>query len=179
MTTTIKSNTTGFFPEGEVRVSGFRGTSGLQLVTHNTTCAKAANALAAAYAGETSLVPRKVAFVYGDSAADAPTLNRETTWESLAEFDKSIVGFSYRPTVDENKVIFHARTQGVPDNKLLYAACLLGASTVGNEYEVLAVVDLGSKEKPADFELSLDWTVKFNSGSVKDDTDGSDEPMES
>jgi hypothetical protein len=113
-------------------------------------------------------------FLYGDEGAvEGLTLDGELTWQAV--FDSGIektdvLAFSYRATVDGTKVTFDARTQGIETGKSVKAACLVGHSKDGTGYEVLAVVDLGDKKKPADFEMSIDWTVKF-----KDSQDDSEE----
>lgn len=175
MTTTETTENT---QTGRVAVYAARGEVKKKLLdTHNFTCAASANALAAAYAGDTSLVPKAVVFIYSSSDTDRPTVNKETTWESIEEFPHVETPFSYRASVDTNKVTFHARTQGIPADKFIHAACLVGKSQTGNEYEVLAVVDLGGKKKQEDFELSLDWTITFNERSSSDD--GDEDPLES
>lgn len=140
----------------------------------NMTMYAAADAMAAAYAGDSSLVPKHVAFLYGDDDTPADSfIDKSTKWADIANsFEHSVTGFSYAPTLtstgDEyarNAVVFHCRTENIPDNKKVYKACLLGKSVYGSEYSLLAVVDLGTdgayKSKPEDFELSIDWTVKF------------------
>ena len=142
----------------------------------NTACVAATSALASAYAGDTSLVPKYVAFLYSNERKDL-AIDASTTWQSVIDSGYSInrVDFSYRATVDDNKVTFHARTEGIPDSTI-YAACLLGKSPKSSDsFEVLAIVDLGEKQKPTDFELSIDWTVKFNSGAVVDTGDSEEE----
>lgn len=151
-------------------VSSSGGETGA-FVENNTACVKASDAIAAAYAGDTSLVPRKVAFLYSTQQKEL-SINQETTWLDVVNsgYSMNIVNFSYRPTVDSNLVTFHAMTQGDLSGNI-YAACLLGDTRSGrdDEYEVLAIVDLGGRKKPDDFELSIDWTVKFKYGSSMED----------
>lgn len=157
-------------PKGSVRVS----VGSDVFVRDNTACVAAASAIAAAYAGDISLVPCGVVFLYGDDGVvDGLTLDGELTWQAVIDsgVEKTdVLAFSYRATVDGTKVTFHARTQGIASGKSIKAACLVGHSKDGLGYEVLAVVDLGGKKKPADFEMSIDWTVKF-----KDSQDDSGE----
>lgn len=143
----------------------------------NTACIAATKAMAAAYAGDTSLAPKNVAFLYSTEQKDL-SINAATTWQEVLDsgYDTNIVGFSYRATVDDNTVTFHARTEGIPNNVNVYAACLLGKSVDSpDSYEVLAIVDLGEKKKPDDFELAIDWTVKFNYGAVDDSNQSEEE----
>lgn len=157
-------------PEGTVRVSAGNDV----FEKNNTACAAAANAIAAAYAGDVSLVPCGVVFLYGaEGVVEGLTLDSELTWQAVIDsgVEKTdVLAFSYRASVDGTKVTFHARTQGIDAGKSVKAACLVGHSKDGTGYEVLAVVDLGDKKKPADFEMSIDWTVKF-----KDSQDDSEE----
>ena len=160
--TSTESTKDSFSLSGNVllRVTDKAGSVLAEEQTHNTTCVGAAYALAAAYAGDSSFMPSGVAFVTDPSVVSSA----ELTWNDVKDYS-SVVGFSYRPTLDGNRVIFHAKTADIPDNATIYKACLIGRSTTGGEYAVLAVVDLGEKTKPADFDLSIDWTVTFGYGS--------------
>lgn len=177
MTTTDLDNTTA---SGHVvaRMTSPDGRSIDVVDRSNTTTYSTADAVASAYAGDLSFIPRKVAFLYGSSGSSQTGINisKGTTWQDVIdEFGSSgiaITEFSYPATIsssddnhDGNVATFHCRTSGIPDECSVYAACLLGFDRRGN-YVLLAIVDLGTdgtyKSKPADFELSIDWAVKFN-----------------
>jgi len=78
---------------------------------HNTLSYMAAESVAAAFGGDTSFIPSRIGFIYGDKAT-MPTesvITRNQTWDGLvseltsaqdgATVDIQIVGFSYSPTV--------------------------------------------------------------------------------
>lgn len=142
---------------------------------HNLTTFAASDAVALAYAGDSSGIPKCVAFLYGTKASfGIGTVNRSTKYseiesgKSTGDYEISVTPFGYAATMastdaetyDHNKVVFHCRTQNIPDNNRVYALCLLGKKA--DSYVLLAYVDLQSyKMKPADYELSLDWAVSF------------------
>lgn len=161
--------------EGSVncRLVGKTGESVEFCSKHNMTTYAAADAVAAAYAGDSAYIPKKIAFIFGDSPSVTSGYTRETTWGDVKNDNSYVItGFSYAPTLSSdddvykfNKITFHGRTEDIPDNKYVYKACLLGKGTGGADYSLLAVVDLGVdgtyKPKPQDFEMSIDWAVKF------------------
>lgn len=159
--TTIKSDTVGMLPCGFVKAS----VGDTSFETCNTACVAAAKAIAAAYAGDLSLVPCGVVFLYGNEGEEAGiTADSALTWQDVKNSGvemTDVLPFSYRASVDGNKVTFHARTKNIASGKVVNFACLVGRSQSGDGYEVLAIVDLGGKKKPEDFEMSIDWTVKF------------------
>ncbi len=170
-------------PKGDVdaRLEGPDGSSVPLGGRSNLATYAAADALAAAYAGDPSGMPCRIAFLYGsdeDAVLDGPS--RGLRWSDvLDEYPDGgtpkgsvVTAFSYAPTLQAtndrygmNKVVFHGRTQGLPDNCVLYRACLLGRGR-DSEYNLLAIVDLASsgsyRRKPEGFELAVDWAVKFN-----------------
>lgn len=139
----------------------------------NCTTYKAADALASAYAGDSSYMPCKIAFLYATDSSelsDVTSVDRSSKWDDVKTEKFVLTDFSYAPSMtttddtvyDHNRVVFHGRTQGVPDHAIVYRACLLGRNG-NNGYNLLAVVDLdSSREKPDGFELSIDWAIKFN-----------------
>ena len=78
------------------------------LDTHNTISYPAADAVAAAYGGDTSMVPKYVGFIYGPDS-NPPSLvdptNRYMEWKDLKSEVKAISGnvqiarFSFKPTI--------------------------------------------------------------------------------
>ena len=149
---------------------------------HNTTTYSSADAVALAYAGDSSMVPDRIVFLHGtDTLCRLGSPTRATTWEDIeracVESDGSLsydeTMFSFAPTVDSssdkfyefNRVTFHGRTQNIPDGNRIYMACLTGNKRNGDGKVLLAIVDLANegvyRQKPHDFELSIDWAVKF------------------
>ena len=149
---------------------------------HNTATYGTADAAARAYAGDLSMIPQSIVFLY-DNDPDSTSMEtllgngRSLVWEDvIEEFGENHtdpeIPFSYAPSIESsdtdkysgNKVVLHGVTQDVDENSVnsvyIHGACLVGKS--GQDYRLLAIVDLGSKMKPADFELSIDWAVKFN-----------------
>lgn len=176
--------------------------------THNTLSYSAADALAAAYGGDSSYIPKYIGFIYSDNQdAVLPPISRDMNISSVKEEVESIRGnmlvvrFSRKPTISNdsadgsndspyvgNTVTFHAVTRSGVDGiyfddttgdsqyagqltagKTLHRAVLLGDGSnlcdANDRYTVLAMVDLKKngkyRQKPADYELALDWRVTF------------------
>lgn len=82
---------------------------------HNTLSFMSAEAMAAAFGGDTSFIPAKIGFIYGTESA-MPTesvITRNQDWDSLLEeisssssrddVDIQVVGFSFHPTLGSEK----------------------------------------------------------------------------
>lgn len=80
---------------------------------HNTLSYMSAESMAAAFGGDSSYIPSRIGFIYGDKDylpfSDASESSREQDWEALkqelsaadqdATVDVQIVGFSYSPSL--------------------------------------------------------------------------------
>ena len=81
---------------GDVVVSLVRGNEKIPFsARHNTLSYMAAGAVAAAYGGDTSLVPKYIGFVYGDDASPteiADVSDRDMRWDDVKEEMKTIGG---------------------------------------------------------------------------------------
>ena len=157
---------------------------------HNTLSYDAAKAVAMALGGDASLIPDRIGIIFGDEETTSfKTIDRNQTWSELQEelrelsADVQIRPFSYSPSlVSVSKsdtesgwgVVFHSHsdssTEGAVSSgniftsgKYIFQAVLLHKNS--EDYTVLARVSLisGSKylQKPENFEVALDWTVKF------------------
>lgn len=128
----------------------------------------------------------------GDGCAPRKTISREQTWDMLKEeliacnADIQIQPFSYSPSLvlpketgDSVAIVFHSHTDSTKPGKLgisnisaektfIFQAVLL--NSVGPEgsetYNVLARVNLDNddkySQKPDNFEVAIDWAVKFS-----------------
>ena len=99
------------------RASGFVRPSFIDMTTgrvvpfgmrHNLLSFMSAEAMAAAFGGDTSYVPAKIGFIYGtESNPTEPVPSRDQSWQRLKSelsfggenADVQVVGFSYHPTL--------------------------------------------------------------------------------
>ena len=123
---------------------------------HNTLSYSAADAMAAAYGGDSSRAPSHVGFLYGDDAQPAKlpdAIDRDMTWQSLKSLAEDIHGnllvvrFSRKPTIESdadydstdsgvyggNVVVFHAVTRTGEDG--IYANDTSGESLFAGKFE--------------------------------------------
>lgn len=145
-------------------------------------------AMAKAFGGDFSSIPNCIGFIYGDREPDP--FGREMTWNDLmADLDEKsddiqIQTFSSSPSVQTsvedgktvNAVTFHAHSTSEAGlngiefaaGTTVYQAVLLNKSGDSSDpkYTILARVSLKKNGgryavKPEDFEIALDWRVKF------------------
>lgn len=81
---------------GDVVLSLVRGSSRIPFVArHNTVSYSAADAIAAAYGGDSALVPKYIGFIYGDSSSPtglSPVSDRNIRWADLRDEMADITG---------------------------------------------------------------------------------------
>lgn len=171
---------------------------------HNTLSYDAAEAMAAAFGGDSTLIPNRIGIVYGGSEdIDSAEISRSQSWTSFrdelmaAKADVQIQSFNISPSIKSITrelptgekesgvaVTFHAHSDSTTEGyfkilgsgakalftsgKKILQAVLLNQGVTGDP-TILARVSLadtssgnkGYKTKPDNFELALEWTVKF------------------
>lgn len=147
---------------------------------HNTVLYPASDVIANLYGGLVK-PPNQIGFVYGNTddgitIPDGPDATLATIQEAVSGIGGILLyPFSYSPSFSKssdhyssNVVTFHGRSEIGSGTPYIYAAVLVVSSDVDTAVGVVSM-DSGNSypQKPAEFEMALDWAITF----VSDEAD--------